>query len=288
MTDSHTHLCCVPLSDSIENQLGNFVKNGGKKILNASFDVESSLAAQKLKRSYDKIFPNLIDIAVGIHPETFIFDGEKNLHKASFELASKQISSIEKILNDNLENITAIGESGLDYHTIFQPEKTSDIDSSEVIEIQKMSFRKHLELACKHNLPMTIHSRDLMNDDRCVKDTLKIICEVGNGKIRGSMHSYTGTAEYIEKILELGLYIGFNAIVTYKNAENVRELVRKTPLEKILLETDAPYLPLRIKDVKYGQSSDVLVIAEKIAEIKGVGIGEVLKVIDKNYEECFR
>lgn len=287
MIDSHTHLCNVPLPDTVEKLLKSFTNIGGVRVLNVSFDIESSIEGLKLKRKLSKIFPSLIDLAIGIHPENFIFDNNMQLRILSLEQAQKQVNELKKIVNENLHELTAIGETGLDYHSLFNPETSGQLSTAESIEIQKMSFRKHIEIALKNNLPMTIHSRDSMHEHKCIAETLAILCEEGKGKIRGSMHSYTGEVDFVGQILDLGFYIGFNAIITYKNAENVRDLVRATPLEKILLETDAPYLPLRNKGVRYGSPLDIADVAKVIAEIKGVSLEKVIAITTENYIECF-
>ncbi len=273
MTDSHTHLTHSPLKDNLELELKKFIKEGGKKILNVAASLNDIPEVIKYKHKYNKIYPNLIKVAIGIHPEEFLNTDIKTAHK--------QIRRFEQFIKENINSINAIGETGLDYHSI-------PAEHKECKEIQKIAFRRHLQQALKRKLPLTIHCRENRGETECVEDAITTILEVGEGTLRGSFHSYTGSIDYIEKILDLGMYIGFNAIITYKSGNNVRNLVGKTPLNRILLETDGPWLAIRSDQTpKYGAPMNVKFIAQKIAEIKGLSTETIINETTENFRVLF-
>ncbi len=273
MTDSHTHLTYSPLKDNLELELKKFIKNGGKKILNVAGALNDIPEVIKYKFKYNKFYPGLIKAAIGIHPEEFLNIDMKQAHK--------QIKRFEQLINENRESIDAIGETGLDYHAI-------PVEHKECKEIQKIAFRRHLQQAKRNSLPLTIHCRENRGETECVQDTINCIIEIGEGTLRGSFHSYTGSIKYIDKILDLGMYIGFNAIITYKSGGNVRNLVKKTPLNRILLETDGPWLPIRSDQTpKYGTPANIKLIAEKIANIKNFSTEKIIKSVNENFRVLF-
>ncbi len=286
MHDSHVHLTTQPLFDYLERALENFINQKGKYILNCANDVETSYQVLETYKNLKIKYPNLIQNSIGIHPEKFHPDN-------NIKYTSRQIEQFKKIFSENKENIHAIGETGLEYYNLLN---RTDIDfkkREEAIEKQKTSLREHIKLALENNLPMTIHSRDEKNSDFCTKDIINIITAEGKINLKGAMHSYVGEEKYLPQILELGLYIGFNGILTYKSGKNVRELAKKTPLENILLETDAPFLPPnnvrsdKKRTIKFGQPADVFEIAKVLAEIKSLEVEKVLKITTTNYERLF-
>jgi TatD DNase family protein len=140
---------------------------------------------------------------------------------------------------------------------------------------------------------MSIHARELNAKNDCVNDTLKILAEEGKGKIKGVFHSYTGTQEGLKMILDMGFFIGFNAILTYPSGKNVRELLKNTPTDRILFETDGPFLPTqKIRrnnkaKLPFGKPSDVREILEVAADIKGISSKRLEDETDKNFELIF-
>ena len=193
----------------------------------------------------------------GIHP-----------HEAktwSDEVEKKIISNLKK------EKVIAIGETGLDYYYTKSP-----------IEKQKKVFKKQLTIADTHQLPVIIHTRDA--DD----DTIEILSQFKHKLSRkGVIHSFTSTPKLAEFALDMGFYLGFNGIITFKNAEAVRDIVRLCPLERILLETDSPFLT---PDPYRGHENGphyIPFIAEKIAEIKKVEVEDLLQQVLKNSNTLF-
>jgi len=278
-----------PLLENLETVLIDFREKEGFKglhILNVSADIEAIQQALQIHRENEAKFPELIKTGFGIHPELFFKENDFKRQIIDFDGARKVLTEYEKLLTQNIGLVDFIGETGLDYHQFYRyPElNISDDDIEKSKEIQKLSFRRQLELAMKHNLPLSIHSRDKEGSSEAVQDCLELICEVGKGKIRGCMHSYTGELENVGKILDIGLFIGFNPIVTYKNAQNVRDILCKTPIERVLTETDAPLLPIRVKGAtKYGQPSDVYEVLNVIGMVKGLDASYIEKVIDESF-----
>lgn len=290
MHDSHIHLTMEPLYTNLDEVIKNFKDVEGKYILSQSTDLFDYKENIKIKNKY----PEIVHLALGLHPTVFqeitVDKGEK---KNIYENSKKYISEFEDILRKNVKEIKAIGETGLDYYH-FNLESTIEEDIKEQLkQIQRMSFEKHLELAQEYNLPLSIHARDEINSNQCVEDILNIIVTKGKGCIRGSFHSYTGDINRLGDILNLGFYVGFNAIITYKSGENVRNILKEVPVERILLETDGPFLPPQsvrkdknIKE-KYAQPSSVKEILSVMSEIKEIDINKLEEITDNNYTTLF-
>jgi TatD DNase family protein len=290
MHDSHVHLNLKPLSNNLSEVINTFTSQGGKHILTQStdlIDVEETL-------SISEEFSEIVDTALGLHPTCFeentILKGKK---ENIYEFSQKYITEWQKKFEKYKKDIKAIGETGLDYFQ-FNLTKTTPLETLEELkEIQKMSLRRQIELAVENNLPMSIHARDTQGQNECVKDCLAIIAQEGKGLVRGSFHSYTGDIELLDDILDLGFYVGFNAIITYKSGENVREILSRVPLERILFETDGPFLPpqsvrknKKLKE-KFGQPGDVKEIIQVAAQIKNIPIEKLEEVTDENYLKLF-
>ena len=243
--DTHCHLADKEYHKKNQNTqeiIQQAEKIGVKYILNVGYDKESNeKVIEQLKQ-----FPNLYG-ALGLHPNS-----NEDLEEENLQWIEKQLIN---------KKIVAIGEIGLDYYRTF-----TDIAK------QKYWFKKQLELAKKYNLPVCLHIRDAF------ADAYEIVKETGNNK--GILHCFTGTWEIAQKFINLGFYISFAGNITYKNAkwqERWQEVIEKIPLERIVIETDAPYLspePLR-GQINYPRN--IIHTLKKIAEIKKKGtevIGE--------------
>jgi len=290
MHDSHIHLNLSPLDRNLDEIVSNFKKMGGKYILsqttdNIDIDVTMALA---------KRYPDIIEVAIGLHPTIFEeITLQKGIKENIYEISQTYLQEWENQFEKNRKDIKALGETGLDYYQFNIPQNIPQDITSQLKEIQKLSFTKHIKLAIKYNLPMSIHARDTQGESQSVEDALRLVAQEGKGKLRGSFHSYTGDIKYLQDILDLGFYVGFNAIITYKSGENVREILKQVPLDRILFETDGPFLPPQsvrknknIKE-KFAQPSDVREIMEVAADIKGVSVEELEKITDENYERLF-
>jgi TatD DNase family protein len=290
MHDSHIHLALEPLKSNIENIVKEFKDNGGTYILTQGTELSDFDDTLKFR----EMFPNTIQAALGLHPTIF---EENLLCKDNCEdvlsAGRKYITEFENILRKNTDKVSAIGETGLDYFQSFQNDDFTEEIRDTFIQLQKESFERHVELAIEFDLPLSVHSRELSGKTDCIKDTLEIIAKVGKGKARGSLHSYTGEISMVDEILALGFHIGFNAIITYPSGEDVRDILRQVPEDKILLETDGPFLPpqsvrknKKCKE-RYAKPSHTKEVLEIAADIKGMNMDRLEKIVDDNYKALF-
>ncbi|MFA7628236.1 MAG: TatD family hydrolase [Candidatus Dojkabacteria bacterium] len=290
MHDAHIHLAMEPLKSNFPKIIDTFLEKGGKYILTQSTDLEDIDTSLELGKQY----PNTIGVALGLHP-TFFEENtvDKGRIDNVYNEGKKLLTKFVTILEKKIPSITAIGETGLDYYQIDLQKDISPELKKEIKDIQKESFRKHVQIAVENNLPLSIHARDINGKNECVEDVITIVAEEGKGLARGCFHSYTGDIKYIQPILDLGFCIGFNAIITYKSGEDVRKILKKTPIDRIIFETDGPFLPpqsvrknKKIKN-KFAQPGDVKEIIEVAAEVKNISSEELEKEADKNYESVF-
>jgi TatD DNase family protein len=284
-----------PLRENIREDIEDFKSLGGTKILVQTTDISDYQDSIDMIKGLEKSFPDTLDFALGLHPSRFEEAMERNELEGLdiFKYAQKQIDIYEDFFNRHLKDITAIGECGLDYYGMYQYNQYAQKEREEIKEVQKRAFKKLCSLASKYNLPMSIHSRAMQKESSATKDALSILATEGKGSIRGSFHSYTGDTTMLKDILDMGMYVGFNAIITYPSGENVREILKSTPIERILFETDGPFLPTQSvrKNKKltkrYGRPSLVKEIIETAAEIKGISAERLEKIADGNYITLF-
>jgi TatD DNase family protein len=279
-----------PLKSSLPKIVDTFLEKGGKYILTQSTDLEDIDTSLELGKQY----PNTIGVGLGLHP-TFFEENtvDKGRTDNVYNEGKKLLTTFVTILEKKIPSITAIGETGLDYYQIDLQKDISPELKKEIKDIQKESFRKHVQIAVENNLPLSIHARDINGKNECVEDVITIVAEEGKGLARGCFHSYTGDIKYIQPILDLGFCIGFNGIITYKSGEDVREILKKTPIDRIIFETDGPFLPpqsvrknKKIKN-KFAQPGDIKEIIEVAAEVKNISSEELEREADKNYESVF-
>lgn len=284
MIDSHAHLFSEELKNTLETHLEEFKQAGGKHILNVSTNAESisEVISQSIK--YREKYSELILTGLGIHPEEVSDNQEKNAR--ILEVLKEQLEANEK-------RVVAIGECGLDYYHLSNRSELSKDSIENIKENQRNIFRECVQLSLSTNKPLSIHTRDIQDSNECIFDTFKVLTTSGKGEALGVFHSFTGSKMALAQILDLGFYVGFNGIVTYPKAENVRELLIQTPLNRILIETDCPLLPPQLArsgkrtNYKYGKPLDILEIAETIAKIKGVTVEKLFEITDSNFYSLF-
>lgn len=288
MHDSHTHLTLEPLNNNYVDSVKRFRNAGGRYLLNVSYDYESIEEVIAQHRELSAKFPGLAYMALGLHPELIGVDTQD-----PFKFAQQGVEYMKDHIKTYRKKVSAIGEIGLDYFHISKEVGLDPEKKAEIIEAQKSLFTGQLEIALKENLPVTIHTRDVRGENDCIKDALSIVATIGKGKLRGSFHSYTGDIKMLEDILALGFYIGFNGILTYPSGENVRDIARVVPNDRLLLETDAPLLPPqnvrsdKSREIRHGQPEDVKEILESLAAIKGMSVETLETLSDKNFEDLF-
>ena len=295
MHDAHIHISMSPLRENIMSDIHEFIQKGGKKILAQTTDIADYADTISLVDEINKIYPNVVDLALGIHPTLFSEGLEKNNLKDIdlYKYAKKQIECFDEVFKKNKKKAKAIGEVGLDY---FEMNTYLDVEErvkEQLKEIQKNTFRYLTQLAIKNNLAMSIHSRDIQGGMESTEDILSILAEEGKGTAKGVFHSYTGEIEPLDDILSIGFYVGFNAIITYPSGENVREILKRVPVEKILFETDGPFLPTQSvrknkkESKRYGRPVLIKEIIETAAEIKGISAERLEEITDENYSRVF-
>ncbi len=249
MIDTHSHINMIE-SLSLDEIIKNAFDNGIDKIIVPSAYPADMENIMDLVNKYDNVYGML-----GIHPS---------------EVKSWDDSFIEKIKNyAKNSKIAAIGEIGLDYYW-----------DKSFNDLQKEVFIKQIKLANELNLPIDIHDREAH------KDTYDIIQEHNNGS-KVIMHCFSGSVEFARECVKAGFYLGIGGVVTFKNAVKMKEVAKDVPLEKILLETDAPYLtpvPFRGKE---NQPAYVKYIAEEIASLRGISVEEVAQITTENARTAF-
>lgn len=250
--DSHSHMDSEKFKNDRDQVIMEAYHSGVSLIMNPGANYESSINAVKLAEKYDFIYA-----AVGVHP-----------HDAD-TMDDMMLSLIKAMARK--EKVKAIGEIGLDYHYDFSPR-----------DVQKKWFRKQLQLAKSMNLPVIIHDREANQD---VLDILKEEQSFETGVL---MHCYSGSAELARQYIKLGAYLSIAGPVTFKNARKLLEVVEAVPLDRLLIETDSPYLTPVPYRGKRNDSSKVRYVAEKIAEIKDITFEEVAKATMENAKKYFR
>ena len=247
--DAHAHLYDGDVKLIIENAKNNLVQ----KIICASSDIETMQKAVAISNENECVFAT-----IGIHPQ----DAEQ--FSAEIEIFMKKLAKNPKVV--------AIGEIGLDYHY-----------DGPAHDLQKKVFRAQLKIAYELKKPVQIHIRDAMSDALDILSENQKLLKYG-----GVVHCFNGSKEDAEKIIGLGLDFTIGGVCTFKNAKSLQETLKFLPLEKIMLETDSPYLaPEPVRGTK-NESKNIPYIAQKIADLKGVDIQEVARQTTKNVERVFK
>ena len=248
--DTHAHYDDKAFDEDRDGLLASMPEKGVGLILDPGCDVISSKAALALAERFPFVFA-----AVGIHPE---------------ELGEDPRGAIEEIRwLASHGKCRAIGEIGLDYYW--------DVSRKEE---QKEIFAAQLELACELGLPVIVHDREAHGD--CLEIARQF------PEARGVFHCFSGSAETAEELLRHGWYLGFDGPVTYKNARRALEVLAITPLERILIETDSPYMSPAPMRGKRNDSSNLVYIINKIAKIKGLPAEEIERITFENGKRLFR
>ena len=251
MIDSHCHLDYEPLYSDLNNVILRSKEAGIEKLLTISTSLESF---ERIKNIVNK--DKIIYGTIGIHPH---------------EVNDKSIES-QKIINNFKEHskIIGIGETGLDFYY-----NNSDKDK------QIKSFIEHIEAAIVTNAPLIIHSRN------AEEDTFNILREYKNKNIKILMHCFTGSKNFAEKLLQLNAFFSASGIITFKNSMDLQEIFKFLPLNKILIETDSPFLAPVPNRGKKNEPSFISYTAGKLAEIKNISKSELIKITTTNFNNLF-
>lgn len=250
--ESHAHYDDEAFEEDREELLLSLEEHGIGNVIN----VGASLAGCRMTLELMEKYPFLYG-AMGVHPSE---TGE--LDEAGLAWLREQCSR---------DKVVAVGEVGLDYHWK-EPE----------IPVQKKWFERQLELAREVGLPVIIHSRD------AAKDTLDMMQALRAEEMGGVVHCYSYTKELAREYLNMDFYFGIGGVITFKNSRKLKEVVEYIPLEKILLETDSPYLAPEPNRGRRNSSLNLPYVAHEIAQLKGIPYEEVVEVTKKNAEILFR
>ncbi len=249
--DTHAHYNSSQFDEDREELLASMAAHNVGTIINVGASLEDCRNTLALAERYDFIYA-----AIGVHPDEV---GE--LDEEQLDWLRREASAREKVV--------AIGEIGLDYHWDVEPR-----------EVQKAWFIRQLDLARELALPVIIHSRD------AAQDTFDIMAAHGAG-LGGSIHCYSGSPEMALEYVKLGYHIGIGGVLTFKNGRRLKETAAAVPLERILLETDCPYMAPVPYRGKRNNSIYIDYVAQTLAEIKGLSKEEVIAVTEQNAREVF-
>lgn len=252
LIDTHVHLNADQYDEDLQEVIDRALEEGIDRMFVVGFDTNTIERTMKLIDQYDFIYG-----IIGWHPVDAIDCTEERLQWI------EELSRHPKIIG--------IGEMGLDYHWDKSPK-----------DIQKEVFRKQIALAKRVQLPIIIHNREATQD--CV-DILK---EENASEVGGIMHSFSGSNEIADEILKMNFYISLGGPVTFKNAKQPKEVAQHVPLDRLLVETDAPYLSPHPYRGKRNEPARVKLVAEQIAEFRGISYEEVCKATTENAERLFK
>jgi len=253
LIDSHAHIQGAEFAADREDVLGRARAAGVAKIVvvGGAGELASNEAALALAASDDGLFAT-----VGMHPHD-----AKDVSEADLDRL-KQLAADPKVV--------AVGETGLDFYYDHSPR-----------DLQKKIFARFIHMARETKLPLIVHDRDAHIE------IAELLRTEGGGALRGVIHCFTGNYEAARTFLDLGFYISFSGILTFKNAEPLREAARRSPLDRLLVETDSPYLAPVPRRGKRNEPAFVLHVAEMLAAVRNAAVGEIADATRRNTEALF-
>ncbi len=253
LVDTHAHLDFPDFDPDRKEIIQKAAEAGVKHIINVSSDLRGCLASLELARNYENIFA-----AIGIHP-----------HSAA-EIGEEDFQRIPGLLKN--EKVVAIGEVGLDYYrNLSSPGRQRDL------------FSRFIGLSLETQLPLIIHSRE------AEADTISILkSRAAGAAIKGVIHCFSGSKDFCRECLDLGLSISFTCNITYKKSDALRELVKHVPSDRLLLETDCPYLSPEGLRGKRNEPANVRLLAQFIADLRGCSFEEITRKTTDNAIRLFR
>lgn len=277
LIDTHAHLYWDSYREDLDAVVQRTLDANVKTIINVGVDLESS---QKALEQIGQLAGLTVYSTAGIHPhEALRFASPSQGKPADVdESIHRDIEGVEKLCKENPGKVVAVGECGLDFFFREGPEfNPTSLSQDEIKELQIKLFRAQVNLAKELNLPVIIHCREGWD---------KIwIPELAGSK--GLFHNFTGSPEDLKKALDLGYYLSFSCIITYPKNENLREILRDLPLNKILTETDCPFLPPQRIRGQRNEPANIAEIIKVISEIKQLPENQVAERIFQNAKELF-
>ena len=274
--DTHAHLCDAAFDDEREAIIADLGAHGVGAFTEIGFDLPSSRAALALAERYPQVYA-----AVGFHPDH------------SDHLRDEDVETLRQMV-ENDQKIVAIGEIGLDYHYTREgilrraaasgqePDPESLATADPEPEIQKACFRRMLQLARALGLPINVHSRE------AAQDTYDLIVEEHGYENSGIIHCFGYPVEMAERFVKLGLYVGVGGVVTFKNSRKRKEVVERIPIERIVLETDCPYMAPVPKRGTRNDPRNLPYVVEEIAALRQMDPAEVIRITTENAKRVYR
>lgn len=253
LVDSHCHLDCLDPSawdNGLSGALAQANEQGVEYFLCVSIELEAFSKLQQIAEQHSKVF-----LSVGVHPNV---QGQQD----------PEVEELVRLGQD--ENVVAIGETGLDYYR-----------SEGDLQWQRDRLRRHIQAAKELNKPLIIHTRD------STEDTLDILKQEGAETVGGVMHCFVEDWETAKKAMDLNFHISFSGIVTFKSATELMQVARKLPIERMLVETDSPYLAPVPYRGKKNQPAYVRHVAEHIAQLRNVSVEEIAEHTSRNFFQLF-
>jgi TatD DNase family protein len=253
LIDSHAHIQGKEYAGEVEAVIERARQAGVEKIVavGGAGDMTSNTEAVALAESFANVYAT-----VGMHPHDAKDVGAEDLAKL------KELAAHPKVV--------AVGETGLDYYYSHSPH-----------DVQRRVFAQFIHMAREVGLPIVVHERE------AARDAAALLRAEGRGSLQGVIHCFTGDYEAACQYLDLGFYISFTGIITFKNADPLREVVRKVPLDRMMVETDSPYLTPVPHRGKRNEPAHVRWVAETIAKVKGIDFEEVARVTSENVRDLF-
>jgi TatD DNase family protein len=254
LIDSHAHIQGKEYAGERDAVIARARAAGVEKIIavGGAGDMSSNTEAVALADAFPNIYAT-----VGMHP-----------HDAK-DVVAEDLAKLKELAAH--PKVVAVGETGLDYYYSHSPH-----------DVQSRVFGQFIQMALETDLPIVVHERD------AAQEAAELLRSEGSGKLRGVIHCFTGNYEAACAYLDLGFYLSFTGIITFKNAGPLREVVRKVPLERMLVETDSPFLTPVPHRGKRNEPAYVRFVAETIAEIKGVVLEEVAETTTRNVQDLFK
>lgn len=254
LIDSHAHIQGEDYAGEINSIIERARAAGVEKIIavGGAGDMSSNTEAVALAAAHPEIFAT-----VGMHP-----------HDAK-EVSEEKLRRLRELTAE--PKVVAVGETGLDYYYNHSPR-----------EVQRRVFVQFIHLARAIGLPLVVHERE------AAKDAAELLRSEGAGRVRGVIHCFTGNYEAARAYLDLGFYLSFTGIITFKNAQPLREVVRQVPLDRMLVETDSPYLTPVPHRGRRNEPAYVRLVAETVARVKEISFDQVAEATTRNVRELFK
>ena len=274
--DTHAHLDMLKRLTPDE-AVAKSVNEGVKYIINVGSSLDGSKKSIEFARKFSNVFAS-----IGIHPHYVTNFGKKEIKILQSLIQGRSdiqghsgtvgaVNDVNENVSERYKKVVAVGETGFDFYRNLSPRKDME-----------RAFVSHIELAIKYDIPVIIHDRDAH------RQTLEVVKKyIDHKKFRAVVHCFSGDVNFAMQCLALGLYISFTGVITFPNARGILKAVEKVPVERLFIETDAPFLAPQAKRGKENYPGYVRYVAEKIAEIKNLSVEEVADITSKNAQRFF-